>query len=282
METVDSKVASSETWKALEVERKVVHTTIRAYKHEAREDVRIIAHVQAAYRLQCHDGEGAWKTVTCRAGDACIVPPGRTVLMRWQLLQDEPMEHIHITLPLAAFRRHLDETWHGSEPDLYNLAQLAKPDPVITSAAVALVGAQKAGAGELYADCTAQYLIAHILAPKTVEAHGPLSVRQMDLVRDFVRAHLAGAITLDDLASQLSLSRFHFLRLFKQTTGVTPHQYVTQQRMEAAKYWLRTRRDSVASIGHMCGYTTAAHFSRAFRKHVGVSPSQYRASRARP
>ncbi|MER6401311.1 AraC family transcriptional regulator [Kitasatospora sp. NPDC001603] len=267
-----------EPWTSIRVEHKVISPKVHTFKHEASEDFRIVAHVQAAYRLHCHSGEGSWKSVICRAGDACYIPPGRPVLLRWELLQAEPMEHVHITLPIGAFQRHLQEDGRGRETDLQNLAQLAQPDLVITSSAIALVNAARAGAGELYADCAAQYLIAHILAPKAPQLRGPLTDRQLDAVTDFMRAHLSVPITLDDLARQLSLSRFHFLRLFKQTTGITPHQYLTDLRMETAKYWLRTRKDAVARIGQMCGFTTAAHFSRAFRKHTGVSPSQYRDS----
>ncbi|MFF9647272.1 AraC family transcriptional regulator [Kitasatospora aureofaciens] len=265
-------------WTSIRVEHKVISPQVRSFKHEASEDFRIVAHVQAAYRLDCHSGEGSWRSVICRAGDACYIPPGRPVLLRWELLQAEPMEHVHITLPIGAFQRHLEEEGLGSESDLQSLARLAQPDLVVTSSAIALVNAARAGAGELYADCAAQYLIAHILAPKAPLLKGPLTAKQLDVVTDFMRANLSAPITLDDLAHQLSLSRFHFLRLFKQTTGTTPHQYLTDLRMETAKYWLRTRKDSVARIGQMCGFATAAHFSRAFRKCMGVSPSQYRDS----
>ncbi|MEU8470173.1 AraC family transcriptional regulator [Streptomyces sp. NPDC029006] len=251
---------------------------MRAVEHKTGEDFHIVAHLQGAYRVLCHNSEGLSKGLTCKAGDVCLIPPQRSVYLRLEPIQVGPIEHINITLPLAAFRRHLDENCRGSGPDLHDLTRVAYPDPVITSSAVALVQAREAGACELYAECAAQYLIAHILAPKVSEPRGPLTVTQLKTIHEYIHAHLAARITLEDLALQVSLSRYHFLRLFKQTTGMTPHQYLTQQRMEAAKHWLRTRKHPVGRIGQMCGYATAAHFSRAFRKYVGVSPSDYRGS----
>ena len=105
-----------------------------------------------------------------------------------------------------------------------------------------------------------------------------LSAHQERRVRDFVDARFADEISLSDLAEIAGLSRFHFARQFKATFGTTPHQYLMDKRIEAARAMLHRAGLSMAEIAQKSGFRSDTNFSRAFRSQTGVSPSVYRKS----
>ncbi|MEU1301505.1 AraC family transcriptional regulator [Streptomyces shenzhenensis] len=118
----------------------------------------------------------------------------------------------------------------------------------------------------------------HLLTPLRSRSAdvGKLSPRQMQTISAYMRAYLAERISLDDLAREVALSRFHFLRLFSATTGQTPHQFLTGLRIDAARRLLAAGDESVGRIGHLCGFSTASHFVATFRRLVGHTPTAYR------
>ena len=85
-----------------------------------------------------------------------------------------------------------------------------------------------------------------------------------------------GALTLEALAEEATLSPFHFLRTFEQVTGVTPHQYVRRSRLREAATRLLTVRAKVLDIALECGFDDVSTFNRAFRAEFGVSPRHFR------
>jgi AraC-like DNA-binding protein len=85
--------------------------------------------------------------------------------------------------------------------------------------------------------------------------------------------------SIADLAQEAGLSRYHFLRTFKRTTGTTPHQWLVRTRLRKAAERLVTRRDPVTEVALDVGFGDLSNFIRSFRAEFGVSPSQYRISR---
>ncbi|MEN6326282.1 MAG: AraC family transcriptional regulator [Syntrophomonas sp.] len=83
-------------------------------------------------------------------------------------------------------------------------------------------------------------------------------------------------ITLDELAYESNYSQYHFLRLFKTGTGMTPFEYLLQIRIEKAKSLLRCTRLSINQISDFCGFSSSSHFAQVFKRKVKVSPSRYR------
>jgi AraC family transcriptional regulator len=79
-----------------------------------------------------------------------------------------------------------------------------------------------------------------------------------------------------ELAKQTNTSPFHFMRLFKQTTGISPHQFILQLKIERAKQLINKSQLSLTEIAYELGFTDQAHFSNAFKKIIGVAPRQYR------
>jgi AraC-like DNA-binding protein len=104
---------------------------------------------------------------------------------------------------------------------------------------------------------------------------GGLSREQLRRVRDYCMAHLDQKITLDELAAECQIGRFHFLRQFRQTVGMTPHAWLLRLRLEHACALLARRQQSIASVAQLVGFYDQSHFNRAFRQAFGVSPSAY-------
>ena len=108
---------------------------------------------------------------------------------------------------------------------------------------------------------------------------GGLTRRQVRQVVDYMNANLQNDIALTDLANLLALSRFHFVRTFKQSTGLPPHQYLMARRIERAKELLAERDLSVAEVSRRTGFHGATQLTRAFRKLVGTTPTGFRRDR---
>jgi AraC-like DNA-binding protein len=92
----------------------------------------------------------------------------------------------------------------------------------------------------------------------------------------FVNERLDHKLTLAELAGIAAMSQYHFVRTFKQVTGMTPLAYVTGKRIERAKGLMASPKLPMASISLMCGFSSQSQFSTAFKRHTGLSPMEYR------
>ncbi|MBA2679458.1 MAG: helix-turn-helix transcriptional regulator, partial [Ktedonobacteraceae bacterium] len=81
---------------------------------------------------------------------------------------------------------------------------------------------------------------------------------------------------LEALAQQADFSPYHFARLFRRTTGESPHQFVLRQRVEAAQRLLKETRAPLASIALECGFANQSHLTRIFKRHLSLTPRAYR------
>lgn len=112
------------------------------------------------------------------------------------------------------------------------------------------------------------------------KANSYLSPLQFNRVLEFLSARLSDPITLEQLASEVGVSQFHFSRLFKQTVGVSPMAFIKRLRIERACLLLSRRADtSVGQIAIRCGFYDHSHLTRVFKSTVGMTPTQYRRSR---
>lgn len=107
---------------------------------------------------------------------------------------------------------------------------------------------------------------------------GGITGRQLRLVADHVDARIDREISVAQLAQLAGLSEAHFARAFKQSTGLSPHKFVTERRLERGKRLLADTQDSIAQIALDCGFADQAHFARSFSQHYGSSPSALRKS----
>jgi AraC-like DNA-binding protein len=93
--------------------------------------------------------------------------------------------------------------------------------------------------------------------------------------RDFADRHYARPLSLNELAGVAGLSKYHFLRLFRATYGVTPMEYVSQRRIERAQDLLRATNLTVTEVCFAVGFSSLGSFSSRFRQVVGESASQF-------
>ncbi len=103
------------------------------------------------------------------------------------------------------------------------------------------------------------------------------SAKQFRKVLGYVSENYGRTIAVEELASEASLSISHFARLFKQTIGLSPIQFVTNYRVEQAKKRLANSQVALAEISDSCGFADQAHFSRVFKQLVGETPAKFRA-----
>jgi AraC-like DNA-binding protein len=94
----------------------------------------------------------------------------------------------------------------------------------------------------------------------------------------FIDLNLSGQIRLPLLAQAVGMSRMHFARLFRLSTGLCPHQYVMRRRVTRAKDLLVYSDESIADIAQASGFGTPAHFANVFHHFVGKPPSRWRRS----
>jgi AraC family transcriptional regulator len=128
--------------------------------------------------------------------------------------------------------------------------------------------------------------LAHGLAAAVLDAAGQwgsktsvppaADERRISATLRFIEAHLSEPLPLELLAATAKMSKFHFLRVFKEINRVTPHQYIMRARLREAASRLKTRADPVLDIALDAGFRDLSNFNHAFREEFGVSPVRFR------
>lgn len=148
------------------------------------------------------------------------------------------------------------------------------------------------GAGDRRLGGAARWCAAMIAQGRAADAKGPpallpawrgpriavtggLPGARLRRVVDYVEANLAGALVLAELSALVHMSPFHFARLFKQSTGVSPRQFVIRRRIEAAKRLLTEPVPVIREVARAVGFSQS-HFTTCFRRVTGVTPRHYR------
>jgi AraC family transcriptional regulator len=104
---------------------------------------------------------------------------------------------------------------------------------------------------------------------------GGLAVWQERRVKEFIDAHLDGEVSVMQLARTCGLSSHHFSRAFRRSTGMAPHQWLLQRRVDKAKQLLRSAKLPLSEVAAVCGFAHQSHFTRVFSQSVGVSPGRW-------
>jgi len=153
------------------------------------------------------------------------------------------------------------------------------------SALVAIVHSEMAAgfpSGRLFLDSLEQAMAValvrdHAVRHRPVQRYrGGLGAARLRRIKEFVRANVEEDVSLDEMAQSVGLSTAHFARMFRASTGETPHQFVLRQRVERAKAMLRATDVRVLDVAVACGFKTQQHFAQVFRSVCGVSPTDYR------
>ncbi|MCC5653976.1 AraC family transcriptional regulator [Nostoc sp. XA013] len=130
----------------------------------------------------------------------------------------------------------------------------------------------------LYAESLTNALAVHLIREyssieKTVRQYsGGLSKSKLQRAIGYIQEHLDQDLSLDEIATEVNLSSYHFARLFKQSTGSAPHQYQIRCRVERAKELLQQGEMAIADVATHVGFYDQSHLSRYFKRILGVSP----------
>jgi AraC family transcriptional regulator len=117
----------------------------------------------------------------------------------------------------------------------------------------------------------------HAVRHRPVQMYkGGLGSARLRRIKELVHAQIEDDLSLEEMAQSVGLSTAHFARMFRKSTGETPHQFVLRQRIERAKAMLRAPNARVLDVAVACGFKTQQHFAQVFRDVWGVSPTEYR------
>lgn len=163
------------------------------------------------------------------------------------------------------------------------IPQFATPDPLIYQIGLALKSEITSnGVGSrLFVDSLTTALSIHLLRTystwqQPLREYWGLSQRKLQQAIDYINDHLNQDLSLAAIASELDMSQYYFARLFKQSMGISPYQYVLQQRVERAKSLLKSSTLSMSAIAHRVGFADQSQFTVQFRKFTGTTPKAYR------
>ncbi|MGG6237474.1 helix-turn-helix domain-containing protein [Nodosilinea sp. AN01ver1] len=215
-------------------------------------------------------------------GDLLITPVNTTLVTQ----SEGVVEMVQIRLQDAFLRQVAAETLGQNEDRVELMQAFQTRDPQIEAIARMLQAElrQAAAGSRLYVDSLANVLAVHLLRQHATARSplptypGGLPPRQLRQVLDYLDAHLATEITLATLAELVDISPFHFSRLFKQSLGVSPYQYLLQQRIERAKRLLKQTDQPITTIALACGFNSHSHLGRKFRQLTGMTPKTFRLS----
>ncbi|MGN6319767.1 helix-turn-helix domain-containing protein [Trinickia sp.] len=206
----------------------------------------------------------------------------------WRAHMHERFDCLHIHVARGA----LDEiAWEaGTKPiqDLFCPPHENTPDPVVHALGTSLLPALEhpERASQLFVEHVSYAMNLHLatvygkMQARATRLAGALSPWQMRRATDYLIERLNGQVSLLELAQYCGLSRSHFSRAFKRSTGRAPHQWLAEKRVERAKDLLVNTTLSLADIAIRCGYADQSHFSRAFTARASATPSQFRRTRS--
>ncbi len=217
---------------------------------------------------------------TIRAGECVIHDLRRSP----QVLVDKPMHSLLFYLPQTALDALADDANVPRVAELRYEPGIGVLDETVKSLGLSLLPALRAPeqVNRLFMDHLTLALVAHVaqtyggMQPNFKPIQGGLAPWQEKRSKDMLAGDLTGVTPLNEIARACGLSVSHFSRAFRRSTGLSPHAWLLNMRVEAAKTMLRRREATLSMIALGCGFADQSHFTRVFTRRVGVSPGAWR------
>jgi AraC family transcriptional regulator len=236
--------------------------------------------------FQEREGKGPWITNRIKKGSFFLTTGGGPYECRWKALTPEPFLAMMVFVELPLLRRAMEEVFGPDAPRvrLRDLSAFTDPDLnwMMERIREELL-ARRASA--LRVQGLAQLIATHLaknyaeVVPENLSDPPSLPGFKLKQVTDWIEEHLAEEFDLERLALQAGLSKFHFHRLFKRATGMSPAKFQLTARVREARRRLRETPQSIVAIALDLGYSSPSHFAQVFRRETRQTPSDYRRQR---
>lgn len=254
--------------------------------HRPKQHVICLHHFDRPMKFD-RDLDGRTKRETTVKGDIAFLPADSPTMLR--PVTRDPHEVLNYSYLVVEPSYLADLALSNGIGRLVDfIPRYAAPDPFLHEIVAALTSASqiKDPAANLFTETLFNAACARILhnyAAARYNLSGPprLTDDQLRTAIDYIHDHISGPLELGTISRAAGLSQFHFARLFKGATGLTPFQFVTRTRMKRAKELLGQTRLPVFEIADRVGYQKPSHFSARFRSVWGCSPDAFRKSSAR-
>lgn len=213
-------------------------------------------------------------------GDVSLTPAKIPSYFRWE--SNDSCLQIRIA---SQFIQNIARDTIATDSDQLELRlEFQTRDPQLEAIGMMLLAElkQEGIRGGLYIESLSNVLAVHLIrqyaASKSqfIVYESGLSERQVLQVVEYIDAHLNQDIKLTNLATLLNISESHLSHRFKRAIGMTPHQYLLQQRIERAKQLLKEGDRSIMDIALLCGFNSHSHLSKQFHQLTGMTPKTYR------
>jgi AraC family transcriptional regulator len=228
------------------------------------------------------DLDGEWQTARVRVGDFFLTRTGRPYEMRWRAVGSDPFQVMHLYMSVPLFKRVASDVLGcAAVPGLRDIS--GGQDQQLTHF-LALIHHELLSEGkgsQLYVEGLAQSLAVHLIrnyaSGKSEEGRqAALPGYKLRRAMAHLEEYLAEPFNLAELASTAGMSEFHFSRLFKKATGVSPSRHLIRQRIARAQQLLQETDLSIIRVGIAVGYSSPSHFAQVFKRETGLLPSLYR------
>ncbi|WP_221799776.1 helix-turn-helix domain-containing protein [Oceanobacter mangrovi] len=212
----------------------------------------------------------------------CLMPQGYA--STWDIRG--PLSFVHFYFTDAHLRDVAEKVWDKSPTQLSVDERIFADDAQIATLyrQFLLSGQWHDNSDQLMLGTAATLLLNQLVQKycrfqwQPVTVRGGLAPYQLARAKAWIEAHIDQPILLAELAALVDLSEYHFARMFKQSQGLAPHQYVMQQRLQLAQQLLQHTRLPLTDIAGRCGFSSSSHFSNRFRQTFGMAPSAFRQS----
>lgn len=271
-------------WPVLYARRWRLPRVVDRFLVPATPEAHISCNLRGMAEFQERDVGGKWITRRIGAGDLFVTRSRTPYEVKFQSPPGQELDNLSIHIAVEPFLAALEARYPGKADrvevvDFFGRDEILWP---ICLTCAELLNARVPGKSPRVAALT-QLMAAHIVekyttAGKTPAHLGGLPIRQLRKIEDYIAAHLAEEISIEQLAELVELSASHFAHVFKETTGMTPLQFVTRQRITLAQQLIRETSRSLIDVGLEVGYNSPSHFAQVFRRMVGVTPTEFRSS----